>query len=418
MLILSKFLIVLSHTFFTNAKSKTFKITTILTTILIVVVFSLPSLLTYFDKEKITYIGVVDYTNEVIALLQEQLIALNYSDIELISYEDEESAINGLDEKAHEGYLVINTNENGLISAAYKAPQITNSSVINKLEQGLNQIQFRLKASTLGLSVEEAAQLFQPVSIEKIPLDLGAKSEEEIIQSTVLVYILLFAIYLGVLMYGNIVATEIAKEKSSRVMEILISSVNPIEQMFGKILGVALLGLAQASIFVTAGYIAMKFGDKTISIDNLLLDFSKVPTSTIVSAIVFFLLGYLLYATIAAMLGSLVSRVEDLQQTLTPLNLIIVAAFMIAMYGLSNPDTSLIIVTSYIPIFTPMIMFLRIGISNPASWEIFLSIAIMIVTIIIVAVIAARVYKGGVLIYGKGASLKSLKKALSLSNDK
>lgn len=414
---MSKFWTVLSHTFITNAKSKTFKISTIITTLLVVGLFTLPSLISYFDKEEKTYIGVVDYSNEVMEPLQEQLVALDYSDIELIDFETEESAMGELNANALDGYLVIDISSDGSINASYNAQQITNSSIVRQLEQGLNQIQFRIKADTMGLSIEEAAQLFQPVAIEKVALDEGAKSEEEIIQSTVLVYILLFAIYIGVLMYGNLVATEIAKEKSSRVMEILISSVNPIQQMFGKILGIALLGLVQASIFVLAGYIAMKFGDQTVSIDNFNLDFSNIPISTIVYAIVFFLLGYILYATIAAMLGSMVSRVEELQQTLTPLNLIVIAAFMIAMYGLDNPNATLVIVTSYIPIFTPMIMFLRVGVSEPATWEIILSIGLLIGTIGAVAILAAKVYKGGVLMYGKGASFKNIKKAITLGKD-
>jgi len=414
---MSKFMTVLSHTFITNAKSKTFKITTVVTALLVVALFTLPSIITYFDNGEKTNIGVVDHTNEVMEPLQQQLIALDYTDIELISFDNEESAVSDLNANTLEGYLVIDLSADGSIIAAYKAAQITNSRIVNQLEQGLSQIQFRVKANSMGLTVEEAAQLFQPVTIEKIALAEGAKSEEEIIQSTVLVYVLLFAIYMGVLLYGNLVATEIAKEKSSRVMEILISSVNPIYQMFGKIFGIALLGLVQASIFALAGYIAMKFGDQTVSIESFNLDFSNIPISTIIYAVIFFLLGYILYATIAAMLGSMVSRVEELQQTLTPLNLIVIAAFMIAMYGLDNPNATLIIVTSYIPIFTPMIMFLRVGVSEPATWEIALSIGILIVTIVAVAILAAKVYKGGVLMYGKGVSFRNIKKAITLGRD-
>lgn len=417
MLYLSKFWTVLSHTFITNAKSKTFKISTIITTLLVVALFTLPSFITYFDKEEKTYIGVLDNSNEVMEPLQQQLVTMGYNDIDLTSIDTEELAVSQLNENVLDGYLVIDINKDGSINAAYKAQQISNSSTVRQLELGLSQIQFLVKADTMGLTVEEAAQLFQTVTIEKIALDEGAKSEEEIIQSTVLVYILLFAIYIGVIMYGNLVATEIAKEKSSRVMEILISSVNPIQQMFGKILGIALLGLVQASIFALAGYFAMKFGDQSFSVDNFNLDFSNMPISTIIYAIVFFLLGYILFATLAAMLGSMVSRVEELQQTLTPLNLIVIAAFMIAMYGLDNPNATLIIVTSYIPIFTPMIMFLRVGVSEPAAWEIGLSIGILITTIVAVAILAAKVYKGGVLMYGKGASFKNIKKAITLGRD-
>lgn len=132
-------------------------------------------------------------------------------------------------------------------------------------------------------------------------------------------------------------------------------------------------------------------------------------------AIVFFLLGYFLYATLAAMLGSLVSRIEDVNQLIMPMTMLIVIAFVIAMTGLGMPESTLITVTSYIPFFTPMIMFLRIGMLNIPFWEIGLSIGIMIVTIALFAALAARVYKGGVLMYGKSGSLKDFKRAINLS---
>lgn len=200
-------------------------------------------------------------------------------------------------------------------------------------------------------------------------------------------------------------------------MEILISSVHPIVQLFGKIVGTALLGIFQLFVFVAAGFISMQFGSKTVNLGGLSVDFSDLPISTIVYAIVFFILGYLLFAMIAAMLGSIVSRIEELQQIMTPMTLLIVAAFMLAMFGLSTPDALYIKITSFIPFFTPMIMFLRIGTSDPTTWEILLSIGLLIATIILLAYYAAKVYRGGVLMYGKTASLKDLKKAMSVHKE-
>ncbi len=384
--------------------------------LLIVIVFNLPGLITYFNNKdtNVTTVGVVDQTNEVYQPLAQQIIAFGFDQLKLLPVKNEEEATSKLNSSKINSYLIIDSIDKGSISATYKAQQITDSNVPRKLEQVINQVQFRMKASTLGLTVDQAAQLFKPMTIIKIPLAKDAKSEEEIVQSQVLVYILLFAIYFGVLMYGNLVATEVAKEKSSRVMEILVSSVNPIKQMFGKILGIALLGIFQTAIFIIIGYISMKFGNKTVDFGNMKVDFSNIPVETIIFAVIFYILGYLLFATIAATLGSLVSRVEDLQQSLTPLNLVIVIAFMIAMFGLTKPDAMFVVVSSYIPIFTPIIMFLRIGVGNPALWEIFITIGLLILTIIGVALLAAKVYRGGVLMYGKGTSFKNMKQAIHL----
>ena len=425
MLLMNKFWIVLKHTFTTKAMSKTFIVTTLLTSLLVFVVFNLPGIISYFDndQDEVTQIGVVATDNDFYNEMVNKTETFGFTNLELKSFVDEGAALSEVQNGNIFGFLVVSSTQDGHLLATFKGSNINDNNVLNKLGQVLNQIQFRLQANYLGLAEQEAAQLFANVNIDTelvVNQDVEqkeSKSQEEIVQSTVLVYILLFAIYFGVLMYGNMVATEVAKEKSTRVMEILISSVNPIAQMFGKILGIALLGLTQTVFFFLVGYLSMKFGNKTLDLGDMVIDFATIPISTIFYAISFYLLGYLLYSTIAAMLGSLISRIEDLQQTLTPLNLIIVAAFMIAMFGLSAPDAPFIIVTSYIPIFTPMIMFLRVGITSPALWEILIAYGLLILSIIGLAILAAKVYRGGVLMYGKGFSIKNLKKAITFHDE-
>ncbi len=114
------------------------------------------------------------------------------------------------------------------------------------------------------------------------------------------------------------------------------------------------------------------------------------------------------------MLGSLVSRTEDVQQLMTPVILLIVVAFMISIFGLSNPSSQFVTIASYIPFFSPMAMFLRVGMLNIPFWEVGLSIAILIITIVILAIVGARVYRGGVLMYGTSTSLKDFKKSLTI----
>ncbi len=145
------------------------------------------------------------------------------------------------------------------------------------------------------------------------------------------------------------------------------------------------------------------------------LGFQNVPLSTIIYAVVFFILGYFLYATLAALLGSLVSRIEDVQQMITPMTFLVVAGFMIAMFGLNQPDITFITITSYIPFFTPMLMFMRVGMLTLPAWEPILGIVILVISIIILAIFGAKVYQGGVLMYGKSNSFKDITKALQLT---
>src|SRR5699024_8808867 len=143
--------------------------------------------------------------------------------------------------------------------------------------------------------------------------------------------------------------------------------------------------------------------------------FTQGSISIYVYAILFFILGYFLYATIAAMLGSLVSRVEDVQQLLMPMVMLIVVAFIIAIVGLGMPEAKFITITSYIPFFTPMIMFLRVGMLDVPVWEVVVSVGLLVVNIILLGILGARIYRGSVLMYGPSRSLKDFKKALMLT---
>ena len=238
------------------------------------------------------------------------------------------------------------------------------------LQMALQGIKGQIAASKLQLTPEQLAKLSEPVQFERVALKENAKTQEELSEARGLVYVLLFVIYFAVIMYANMIAMEVATEKSSRVMEILISSVSPIKQMFGKILGIALLSLTQMAFLLGVGYYFVKRNLESLEGGFFeFLGFQNIPVSTIIYAIIFFLLGYFLYATLAAFLGSLVSRIEDVNQMITPMTMLVVAGFMIAMFGLNQPDTTFMTITSYIPFFTPMLMFMRVGMLELPVWE-------------------------------------------------
>src|SRR5699024_5543126 len=173
---------------------------------------------------------------------------------------------------------------------------------------------------------------------------------------------------------------------------------------------------SQVGLFVAVGYafIVSKQDELTDGIFSY-FGIQDTSPSLFIYAVVFFLLGYLLYATLAAMLGSLVSRVEDVQQLILPMTFLIMIAFFIAMFGLNMPASKLVVISSYIPFFSPMLMFLRVGMVDVPVWEVALSIGILVASIIVLAILGAKVYKGGVLMYGRTSSLKDLKKAMALS---
>ncbi|MDR4887215.1 ABC transporter permease [Fredinandcohnia sp. QZ13] len=417
---MSKFWIILLHTYVSKLKTKSFIITTLITALIIFGLANIQTIIEKFDKDETSHVAVLTESNELYQAYEQTLTPMA-SDIII-------EKMDGTEAEAKErvvaeeitGYLLLTETPDGLPQGIYKAPSITDSEITGQLEQALQQLKVTIATTKAGLSAEQINELYAPVQFEKQALEENAKSEEELNQARGLVYVLLFVIYFAVIMYANMIAMEVATEKSSRVMEILISSVSPIKQMFGKILGIALLSLTQFAVILAVGYGSLK--QSMGGMDGGFFEvfgFGDLPISPFVYAGVFFILGYFLFATLAAFLGSLVSRIEDVQQMITPMTLLIVAAFMIAMFGLTKPESSVITITSFIPFFAPMIMFLRVGMLTLPAWEIALSIGILVLTITLLAIFGARVYRGGVLMYGKSSSYKDIKKALQLTkNDK
>lgn len=417
---MNKFWIILFHTYVSKLKTKSFIITTLITALIIFGLANIQSIIEKFDEDETNHVAVLSESEELYQAYEQTLTAMS-SDIVIEKMEgSEENAKERVTAEELTGYLILTETPEGLPEGVYKAPSITDSEITGQLEQALQQLKVTIATTKAGLTPDQINQLYAPVQFDKVALEENAKSEEELNQARGLVYVLLFVIYFAVIMYANMIAMEVATEKSSRVMEILISSVSPIKQMFGKILGIALLSLTQFAVILLVGYGSLKQSMSGMEGGFFeVFGFGDLPVSTFVYAGVFFILGYFLYATLAAFLGSLVSRIEDVQQMITPMTLLIVAAFMIAMFGLTKPESSVITITSYIPFFAPMIMFLRVGMLTLPTWEIALSIGILVLTITLLAIFGARVYKGGVLMYGKSSSFKDIKKALQLTkNDK
>ncbi|WP_066295072.1 ABC transporter permease [Bacillus sp. FJAT-29937] len=416
---MSNFWIILSHTYLSKLKTKSFIITTLITCLIVAGLTNMSKIMDFFDKEDSgKKIAVIDETGELFHPLNEQFV-INKSDIQLESFNGSEAAAEvTVKADRYDGILILSFNQDQLPAAVFKARSIADSSLSDELQQSIQQLKTQLAASKINLSQEQLSKLYEPVSFSKVALEENAKTEEELNQARGLVYVLLFIIYFAVLMYANMIAMEVATEKSSRVMEILISSVAPVKQMFAKILGIALLSLTQMGVILLVGYYFVKSNLESMQGGFFeFFGFNDIPISTIIYALVFLLLGYFLYATLAAFLGSLVSRIEDVQQMIMPMTMLVMAGFFIAMFGLGQPDTPFITIASYIPFFTPMLMFMRVGMLTLPVWEPLLGIAILILTIVILAIFGAKVYKGGVLMYGKSNSFKDIKKALQLTKN-
>jgi ABC-2 type transport system permease protein len=396
---MNKFFIVFFHTYKKHIVSRAFVVSTLITLGLIYALSTTGRATSEAEKQNIKTVGFIGETS-IENRLQNELVK-NESATKLIKYKDEKQAKDDANWGKINAYVLVKPQT---FETNYFAKELVDQQLMRDLQTGMNSIKKEETYKQLSLSKKDTDRINENVTFIKTPLGEKAKSEDEINQSLIIVFALLFIIYATVVFYGSAIAYEVASEKSSRIMEILITSVSPITQMFGKILGVALVGITQYVIFFIGG--RFSFYHTTINL-------SKVPKETFIYAFIFFLLGYFLYASILATLGSIVNRIEDIHQTISPINVLVIIGFVLSIFGLVDPTTKLTTITSFIPFFSPMIMFLRIAILDVPQWQILLSIGILVISIIIFSIIGAKVYKGGVLLYGK-TSFKNLKRAFSV----
>ncbi len=412
---MNKFLTVLSHTYFSKLKSKAFLITSLIVLLVMLGIANVDKVIKFFSSNEADQIAVLDPSDEIYPVLQ---LALENTDenITLTSYErNVEEGKTAVLEDEFAALLVLERDADQMPTAILYEKKAT-SSLRDTILNELQQIKVQMATEQAGVDAATLSKIYEEIPFENVALDTTAKTEEELNSARGIIYVMLFILYMAVMLYGQMIATEVATEKSSRVMEILISSASPITHMFAKIIGVGLLGLTQIIFFLISGYLIISNRIQELSGGFFeVFGFGTTKISVYIYAVIFFLLGYFLYATIAAMLGSLVSRVEDVQQLILPVTFLIMIAFFIAIFGLGVPDATFITITSFIPFFSPMIMFLRVGMIEVPVWQIALSMGILLGTIYLFAMIGARIYRGGVLMYGASRSLKDLKNALILT---
>ncbi len=225
-------------------------------------------------------------------------------------------------------------------------------------------------------------------------------------------YVLVMILYMAIVMYGQMVSQSVVTEKNTRAMEMLITCAKPAHLMFGKVLGSGLAGLTQLVLIIGTALVSVR----TISAKSLpegLAEMLTMPAATVIYAFIFFLTAYFIYAFLLGALSSLASRSEDLNTLTTPVMMIFVVAFMIVMMSMTNDINNIaMIVCSYIPFTAPIAIFARIALSDVSFYEIIISIVIQLISIYLLGMLAAAIYKIGVLMYGKPPKFNEIFKLL------
>lgn len=260
-----------------------------------------------------------------------------------------------------------------------------------------------------GISPEEAAQILTcPVSHETE--SLGKNQAENFFYT----YIMIFALYMVILLYGQMVATNVATEKSSRAMELLITSAKPASMMFGKVIASCLAGLIQLVAVFGSAFLFFNLNKSFWAANPVIASIFDMPLELLVYMLIFFVLGFFIYAFLYGAIGSTASKVEDINTSVMPLTILFIIAFLVVMLSMSSGsvDNTAMLICSYVPFTSPMAMFTRIAMSTVPFYQIALSIGILLVSVFGVGILSARIYRVGVLLYGTTPKIREILKAL------
>lgn len=376
-----------SFTLRSKLRSKAFLISTLLTILFIFGFTNIDRLLANFEDTDQAQAILVTDNNELTTLMQ----SLGYEDIESSAISESEARA-GLDNGDYEIVAFIEGDSARVLS---ERPEPDFTTVLQTALREVRNAEL-IEASNIDPTV--LAALNEPVTVEESYLGRGGENSDELFSSFAFVYVMLMLLYVSIITYGSMISTEVTTEKSSRVMELIISTTHPVTHMLAKISAIGTLALLQIAIFLGFGYFSARSNEMAQSvIDN------AGNVRAVAYLLTFFTLGYLLYAAMFAVLGSLVSRVEESQQMTMPVIMLLVAGFLAAMFGLNNPEAPIVTILSYVPFFTPMLMFLRVMLVDVPVWEVALSIGIMIATIGVILWVGSKFYRGGVLFYGNNA---------------
>ena len=326
-----------------------------------------------------------------------------------------------------DGYITIEQKDPFVVKF-YKSTTGSNIN-LTKIQQALNEEQIKNMAERIGLNQEEIIQLQSSnVNIETINIaeskdgqtkETSSQDPKVFIRNGV-AYFVVFMVFMFIMNYVSVISQEIATEKGSRIMEIILSSVSSTTHFYGKMIGVSLVNLTQIVIYIVLFLVLQFVFDQTDLMANLGLEFIDLKQifaeskGIIGIGTVFALMGVLIYASLAGFLGSLVSKVEEVNKTITPITLFAVAGLYTGMFAMQSPNNIVVKVMSFIPLTTPFVMPFRISTETVAQNELIVAIIVSVIFSIFCFWIATIFYRSNVLTYSDKGVINTLKRSFQL----
>jgi ABC-2 type transport system permease protein len=304
--------------------------------------------------------------------------------------------------------LLLTDDSPGAGKVEYHAKSVSNFMTQEILDRSLSEVVRRTRFAAAGFDADQIAKLAAGVEITTLKVSETGSRGENGMAGLMVAYFLFFILYISLLMYGQQVMNGVLEEKSSRVVEVLVSSVQPFELMMGKFLGIGGAGLSQLGIWL--GSFAIISAPGVVATMAWLPD-GGMPTlslAVIVNFLLFFVLGFFLYATFYGALGAAFNNVQEAQQAAGAMGFIFAVPAMLALPVINDPDSTLAVVASLIPPLTPLLMMLRIVVKMPPLWQVGLSYVLCLAFTVFMVWLCSRIYRIGILMYGKKPTFQEL----------
>ncbi len=417
-----KILSVINREYIQIVRTKGFVIGTILGPVLMLALIVVPIVVQFISVDQQEKIGVVDLTGEIFSELNKKLDqklkdgSRRYLLQEFLPKEDIEKLFEELNrrvlDKEFSAYIFIPADIEEGGEAEYVSEHVSDFDKRGNFSQALSSIIIEKRLRGEGLDPQKIGQFMKPVNL--VTKKVTTRGVERDTGGTLMIsWFLVLVLYSTVIFYGQIILRGVIEEKSSRMVEIVLSSMKPFQLMAGKILGIAAVGFTQYAIWGFFGIAATHYSKGLVTRffpAAAAFDMPTIPPYIFIYFIVFFILGYFLYGTMYSGIGSMVNNEKEAQQLVMPVTMFLIVPIMLMMFLVRSPDSPVSVVLSLIPFFSPILMLLRICILLPPFSQIAAAIVLLVLTTILMIWLSAKIYRVGILMYGKRPSFSEIVK--------
>ena len=436
----SKISVIIAREFAIRVKKKSFILTTLLTPILFAALMVVPGLIAaYSEEDEARKIAVVDNSGVVMPYMQSDS-QVEFCQIVGATVDDLKADFDNNGYFAVVGISAMDSSKN--VSVVTYSKKQLNMDIKGRISRNVEEAveQYKLQGYGIPQLEEIMEDIESDVKLSTYTLDESGEEKVSKVEIFMVIgYIASFLIYMFIFMFGSMVMRSVIEEKTTRIIEVIVSSVKPFQIMMGKIIGVASVALTQFLIWIVFTMLIVTVAGQALGLNEAAQTMSsvssEVPVAEITSAmqddgdgllqalkdvnyvqiigcfIIYFVLGYLLYSSMFAAVGAAVDNEADTQQLILPITMPLIVGLFLMLHTFQYPDSALSFWGSVIPFTSPMVMMARIAYGVP-MWELALSIGVLVLTFVGMAYLSGRIYRVGILMYGKKPGWKEIWKWL------